>query len=131
MAFLPFLPYCSPVPAMGKSQKGEREGGKFLYLWEMPVKKEDCGFLSPLCQTTIKILAIQWVEEEMSKHKKDETSKQGSSGRSSIWPFCPLSSSRLENVLLPSHSVLHLMVVDFSPSRPLLLPCLSVPECGF
>lgn len=39
-------------------------------------------------------------------------------GRCSIWTFCPLSCSRLENVPLPSHSTLYLTVGDFSPASP-------------
>lgn len=69
-------------------------------------------------------LAIHWVEKKMSKQERMKISKEGKDGRCSIWTCLPLRSSRLENVLLPSHSTLYLAVVDLSPtSHPPYCEC--------
>lgn len=81
------------------------------------VSEEEAHDFSSLCPITIKIWRFSgW--KRKCQNKKHLSREGRRDGRCFIWTFCPIISSRLENVLLPSHSALHLTVVDFSPASP-------------
>lgn len=108
MAFLPFLSYCLLVSAMRTLQ-----GGFFIC---GDVSEEEDHDFSSLCQIAIKIWRFSGRKRKCQNIKRMQhlRRKGRRDGKCSIWTFCPLSSSRLENVPLPSYSMLHLTVVDFS-----------------
>lgn len=110
MAFLPFLGRmvaCLSLP-WGRCRVF------FLYLWRCQWRGG-----SSLCQIAIKIWRFSgWKRKCQNKKRwKHLRRERRRDGRCSIWTFCPLRSSRLENVPLPSYSTLYLMAVDFSSNQ--------------
>lgn len=108
---------------------GDVGGGGFLYLWRCQWRGAS-WFLFSLSNRN-QDMVIQWVEKEMSKQKRVKHLRSEGIERAPSGHFVPSAAADWKTYSLPSHSTLNLTVVDFSPTSPLLLLWLSVPEWGF